>query len=177
MKVARGFCKNKEQAHALKACGLVDKAIYQDGRGAEDIERCLASFRGRPGTLMIAPDLTVFSASRRGIAEVMARLERARIRVVDVVHPQDETIAEMMQRASVLIAHTGLMDRRTARRRGGLGGRAKGLAAQAARDAAAPSDYVRRLVQHPAIPWRVKLEVLGPGFSASTLRRHHGGGA
>lgn len=175
MKVTRGFCKNKDQVAALMACGLVEKVIYQDGRGAEDLERCLASFRGRGGTLMIAPDLTVFGDSRKAVAAVMDRLERAKIRVVDVVHPQDETVAAMMRRADVMISHTGLMCRRTAKRRGRFGGIGKGRAAQERRNAAAPTDYVQRLVQHREIPWRVKLEVLGPGFSPSTLRRHHGG--
>jgi hypothetical protein len=173
----RGFCRNKEQVLALKACGLTDKVIYQDGHGAEDLERCLASFRGRPGTLKIAPDLTVFGESRKAVAAVMDRLERAGIRVVDVVHPQDETIAAMMQRASVLIAHTGLMDRRTAKKRGRRGGIGKGVAAQQRRDGAAPTEFVQRVVAHREIPWRVKVEILGPGFSASTLRRHHGGTA
>lgn len=175
MKVQRGFCKHKDQVAALKACGLTDKEIWLDGRQAEDLERCLASFRGRPGVLMIAPNLTVFADSRKGVAAMMDRLVKAKIKVVDVVHPQDETVPAMMHRADVAIAHSGLCDRRTARKRGRRGGEAKGVAAIQRREGLVPTAFVQRVVEHPEVPWRIKMEILGPGFSKSTLRRHHGG--
>lgn len=176
MTIRRGFCRTKDQAAALRGYGLTDKAIYVDRRGAEDLEQCLASFRGRPGTLVIAPDLRVFGASKAAVAAIMARLERAEIRVVDAIHPQDQTIAEMLQRAFKAISGSRFRDRRTARRRGRHGGLAKGQTAQAARDGAVPPELVARIVQNQEIAWRVKLALL-PGFSESTLRRRYAGGA
>lgn len=177
MIVTRGFCLTKDMAAALAGFGLPAKAIYQDGRGAEDLEACLASFRDRRGTLVIAPDLRVFGTSKQAVANVMARLERAGIEVVDAIHPQDQTVAEKLQRAFKAISGSRFRDRRRAKRQGRAGGLARGLAAQDARDGTIPREVVARIVQHNALPWKVKLEILGPGFSESTLRRRYSRGA
>jgi hypothetical protein len=173
MSIERAFCRSKDHMSAFRAYGLPDKLIYVDGRGAEDLEACIASFRGRPGTLMIAPDLTVFGAAKRDVAAAMARLERARIKVVDVIHPQDGTVAEMMHRASVLISGSRFQDRRTARRRGRDGGIAKGQVARSARLALDTDTFIRNLVAEDGIPWPVKARILQSKISESTLRRHY----
>ena len=171
--IERGYCRSREFVQSLRESGVTEKHLYQDGRAAENLDRCLSSFRGRPGRLLIAPDLRVFGASKKAVAEVMARLERARIQVVDVIHPQHETIAEMMQYASVLISGTRFRDRRTARRRGAEGGRAKGQAAVEARSSVAPDWLVQNIVAAPEISWKVKLRLLDGWISEATLRRHY----
>ena len=173
MTIVRGFCTNKEHVPALKAYGISDKLIYVDGRGAEDLAACIATFRGRPGKLLIAPDLRVFGSSKKAVTGVMAQLERAKIQVIDVLHPQDETVSEMIQRASVLISGSRFRDRRTARRRGAAGGEARGLAEQHSRAGIAPEWLVRNIVAESSIAWPVKLRLLGGKISQSTLRRHY----
>lgn len=88
--IVRGFAKTKEQMQALKDHGLPDRAIYLDGRGAETLETCLSSFRDRPGTLVIARDLRLVSDTKRGVADFMARMELASIRVHASTHHTDE---------------------------------------------------------------------------------------
>lgn len=173
MTLLRGYCRNREYLPALRAMGLVDKAIWLEGRGAETLDWCLASFRARPGRLIVAPDLRVFGVARRDIATIMARLERARIRVIDALHPQDETVAEMLQRAFVAIGASRFRDRRIARRRGRQGGMANGQTAMAGRDAIAPDWLVRNIVTDPDINWKTALRLLDGRFSESTLRRHY----
>ena len=70
--IVRGYAKTKEQEAALIAHGLLAKAIYLEERGAETLEACLATFRDRPGTLLIAYDLRALGASKRAVAEIMA---------------------------------------------------------------------------------------------------------
>lgn len=176
MAEVRGFSKDKGETAWLLKHGLPDKAIYQAGRGAENLDECIASYRGRVGKLLVAHDLRIFGETKKMVAEVMTRLETARIRVVDISHPHDTTIAEMMQRASVAISHSGL-DKKTAKKRGRKGGLGKGVGALIARESHVPTDFVDRIMDCTEICWRLKLEILGPQFSASTLRRHYGAAA
>lgn len=174
MSVERGFCTDKIHVPALKACGLPEKLIYVAGRGGETLEACLTSFRDRPGKLLIAPDLRVFGQSRKVVAGVMARLERARIKVADIIHPQDETVAEMLERATLLIARPRFRDRRTARRRGAKGGLANGEAARSTRAQIDTDTLIRNLVaEHSEIGWPVIVRICGGTVSLSTLRRHY----
>jgi hypothetical protein len=160
MTIVRGYCHSRDFLPSLRAIGLVDKAIWLEGRGAETLEWCLASFRGRSGRLIIAPDLRVFGQARRDIAAIMSRLERARIRVIDALHPQDETVAEMLQRAFVAIGASRFRDRRIARRRGRQGGMANGQTAMTGRNAIAPDWLVRNIVNDAAERWlRVGREI------------------
>jgi hypothetical protein len=172
--IIRAFCHNKDQEAALKGYGIAAKSIWMDSRGAESLKRCLSTYRGRPGMLILAQDLRAFGTTKKAVSAVMADLEKAQIRVIDIAHPEDTTVASLVQRANVALSNTN-MDKRTARRRGARGGVGKGIAAQQNRNSAIPNAFVQRVVDHPEIPWRVKLEVLGPQFTASTLRRHHGG--
>ena len=177
MTIIRGFARNKDQTDWLMRHGLPDKSIYQDNRGAESLDECLASFRGRVGKLVIATDLRAFGASKKDVADAMAKLERSRIRVVDISHPGDVTVAEMIQRANVLISGARFKDRRAARRMGAKGGLGRGIGAQALREGYAPAWLVDRIVDHSEISWPVKRELLAPHFSESTLRRHYGANA
>lgn len=174
MSVERAFCRNIEHTAAFRAYGMPEKLIWVDGRGAEDLEHCLASFRGRPGRLLVAPDLRVFGASRKAVSATMARLEKAKIRVVDVIHPQDETIAQMLQRASVLIGRPRFRDRRVARSRGQQGGLAKGEKAKSDRARIDTDTLIRNVVaEYKAIGWERVLRICGGWISESTLRRHY----
>lgn len=175
MTIVRGFIRNRQYLPALQAYGLTDKAIYIDGRGAETLGRCLDTFRGRPGKLLVAPDLRVFGQARAAVAQVMAGLERIRIRVVDVIHPQDETVSEMLQRAAVLIGRTRFGDRKMARRRGREGGRAKGQAAEQGRAEIAADWVIRNIANDPEISWETAVRIFGGRISESTLRRHYYG--
>lgn len=173
MSIERAFCRNKEHLAAFRAYGLPDKLIWLEGRGAETLDRCMASFRGRPGRLLVAPDLTVFGASRRDIVGVMARAERGRIRVVDIIHPQDEAVAEMLQRAANRVCHTRFRDRRRAKRFGASGGVARGLA-QAQKRAEIASDWViRNIVNDPDISWEKAVEIFDGRISEATMRRRY----
>lgn len=174
MSIERAFCRNREHLAAFRAYGLPDKLVYLDGRGGEDIDRCLASFRGRPGRLLIAPDLRVFGTSKKAVAITMAKLERARIKVLDVIHPQDETVSEQLHRASVLISGARFRDRRTARNRGREGGLAKGEVSRATRAQIDTDRLIRNLVsEHKRIGWRLVIRICGGKISESTLRRHY----
>lgn len=174
MTVTRGFSRSKEDTQWLHRHGLPDKRIYQAGRGAESLDECFASFRGRVGKLIIARDLRALGETKQSVAATMARLEKARIRVVDISHPADTTVAEMVQRASVAISGYRFLDKRRAKRIGRSGGLGKGVGAQNLRDGLAPKWLVDRIVDNREVPWSVKEELLAPHFSASTLRRHYG---
>ena len=174
MSVERAFCTNRQYVEAFKELGLPEKLIYVAGRGAEDLESCLESFRGRPGKLLVAPSLTAFGESRRAVTAVMARLERARIKVVDVIHPQDETVAEQMQRAANEIGRPRFRDRRIARSRGREGGMAKGEAAKSRRLQIDTDTLIRNLVSnYKRLGWPLIVRILGRKISESTLRRHY----
>lgn len=171
--VVRGFAKCKDEVDWLKKNALTDKAIWLDGRGAENLEECIASFRSRPGQIVIARDLRAFGETKRDVAAAMAKLEKAKIEVVDLAHPDDTTVSEMLHRASVAISGYRLRDRRTARKRGREGGLANGVAAQESRSGIAPDWLVRNIVAEQSIAWKVKVRVLAGRFSEATLRRRY----
>jgi hypothetical protein len=174
MSIERAFCRNIEHTAAFRAYGLPDKLTWVDGRGAEDLERCIASFRGRPGRLLVAPDLRVFGASRQAVSATMAKLEKAKIRVVDVIHPQDETIAQMLQRAANLIGRPRFRDRRTAISRGRQGGLAKGEKARSDRAQIDTDTLIRNLVaERKTVGWDMVVRICGGLLSESTLRRYY----
>lgn len=171
--VVRGFCQSRDQEAALKGYGITPKSVWMAGRGAEDFARCLSTYRGRPGMLILAHDLRALGTTKKVVANAMAKLEKAEIRVIDITHPEDTTVAALVQRASVAISGVRMTGRQ-ARKRGRTGGIGKGHHAQEKRENAVPAAFVERVVQHAEIPWRVKLEILGPTFKPSTLRRHYG---
>jgi hypothetical protein len=171
----RGFCRNREQEADILAHGVPAKAVFMADRGAEGLESCIATFRGRPGVLIISHDLRVFGATKRQVAEVMSQLESLGIKVHDLTHPEDTTTAKMLHRANVAISGARLGgDRKRARKQGRTGGKAKGKWAWDRRDELAPRWLLDRIVDHRAIPWEVKLQVLQPHFTEATLRRRYG---
>lgn len=172
--IIRGYVRTKEQEAVIRGHGLPTKNIFLDGRGAETFERCLATFRGRPGRLLIAHDLRVFGSTRPKVAATMELLEKARISVMDLSNPYDTTISQMLARANRLIAGGRFPDRRRATRMGRRGGIGKGQAAAARRNALVDGWLVDRIVDHRDIPWAIKTELLSPHFSESTLRRWYG---
>ncbi len=176
--IVRGFCATKNQHDHLAEYGVEPKSIWLAGRSGETIDRCLATFRGRAGTLLVAHDLRVFAESRKGVTALMGRLERANIRVVDISHPEDTTVAALVQRANVAISGSRFRDRRTAKRRGATGGLAKGASARSARAQIDTDTLIRNLVaEHRSIGWPTIVRICGGNVSQSTLRRHYLGDA
>jgi len=168
----RGFCQNADQEAGIVAYGVPARAVFMADRGAESFEHCLSSFRGRPGTLILAQDLRALGDTRREVAENMARLERAKISVIDLTHREDVTVAQLLARANNAIAHNHFVgDRQKARRRGRKGGQAKGQAAALKRENG--RNLIERIVRCRKIPWPLKIKVTG--ISMATLRRHYCG--
>ena len=117
----------------------------------------------------------VGSWSKEQDAAVMDKLERAKITVLDVYPPYDTTISQMLARANSLIAGGRFSDRRRAKRLGQKGGKGRGRAAAARREALWKDRWlIDRIVDCQDIPWAIKTELLAPHFPESTLRRHYG---
>jgi hypothetical protein len=171
----RGFCRHKQQEADILGYGVPARAIFFDSRGAETLDHCLASFRGRPGTLVIAHDLRLLGGTKRQVADIMATLEKSGIKVIDLSHPEDTTVAQQIQTANVAISGSRFQgDRKRAKQQGREGGRGKGKSAWNKRDDIAPKWLVDRITDHRGVPWAVKLELLAPHFSEATLRRRYG---
>lgn len=174
MTESRGFCQSKDQEAGIVAYGVPARAVYMQDRGAESLEHCLSSFRGRPGTLILAQDLRAFGDTRRQVAETMARLEKAKVTVIDLTHREDVTVAQLLARTNTAIAHNHFAgDRQKARRRGRKGGIAMGEAQAAMRE-----DAIRlldRIVNCREIDWNLKARITG--ISKHTLRRRYGANA
>lgn len=173
MSETRGFCENKDQEAGIVAYGVPTRSVFMAARGAESLEHCLSSFRGRPGTLILAQDLRAFGDTRRQVAETMARLEQGKIKVIDLTHREDVTVSQMLARANNAIAHNRFVgDRQRARRVGRKGGVACGDAAAAKRERMPTKELLDRIVDCRDIPWSVKAEVTG--ITKASLRRHYG---
>lgn len=171
----RGFGTNRDEKAVLLQYGLSERHVFTRGQGAEELEPCLATYRGRPGWLVLARDLRVFGGTKRLVAEQTDALEKARIRVLDITHPEDQTYAALVQRAHVLISGSRFAtDRRRARHQGRAGGFRKGVAAREYRDGLAQRWLIDRIVDHSDIPWALKVDLVHPHISESTLRRHYG---
>jgi hypothetical protein len=170
----RGFATSKEGRDILLEYGLPETAIFTRGCGVEDLDPCLSTFRGRPGWLILAQDLRAFGPTKRAVAGRADALERAGIRILDISHPEDTTYSALLQRAQKAISGARFQDRRRAKRQGRRGGQAKGLRAHETRDGIAPRWVIDRIVDDTRIPWEVKVDLLAPHFSESTLRRHYG---
>lgn len=173
MTVAFGYCTDRKMLPALRTTGLADRLIWLEGRGAETLDRCLAlAFRGRPGKLFVAPGLTVFGDARKDVLAVMARLESARIRVVDIIHPQDQTVSDMIRRAVDAIGNSRFRDKRTARRRGRAGGLARGITAANKRAEIAADWVIKNIVNDPDVSWSQAHAFFDGKISMASLRRH-----
>lgn len=171
----RGFCRNKSDKAALLAFGLTEKQIYSRGEGAQDIGPCLATYRRRPGVIVLAEDMRAFGDSKREVAAQITGLEKAGIRILDLSNPDHQTYAEHLQFAQMKISGSRFHDRRRAKRIGQHGGTAKGAAMQARRNARVADDIVERLCSGECpLSWKLRAWVLGDGFSATSLFRQHG---
>jgi hypothetical protein len=170
MSEVRGFCHNSDQEAGIVAYGVPARFVFMADRGAESLEHCLSSFRGRPGTLILAQDVRAFGDTRRQVADTSARLEKARIGVIDLTHREDATVSQMLARAYEAIAHNHFVgDRQKARRRGRKGGIALGQASALKRENG--RNLIERIVRCRQIPWTLKIKVTG--ISKATLRRHY----
>lgn len=107
MSEIRGFCHNTDQEAGIVAYGLPARAVFVADRGAESLAHCLSSFRGRPGTLILAQDLRAFGDTRSAVAETMARLETAKIHVIDLTHERVGTHGYVEISIDEVNPHTG----------------------------------------------------------------------
>jgi hypothetical protein len=166
----------EDQEAALLAAGIPARDIYVNGRGSESLSACIASFRGRPGELIIAADLRVFGEARKAILDQLALLDRLKITVQDI-HNNESSQPIMLDRALTAIsAHARFFgSKKTAKITGRRGGYAKGVLQEVKRAERAHKDVVRRLSQCPKLTWEDRAAILGgKPFSASTLRRRYG---
>jgi len=168
--VTRGFCVNREGEARLMANGVEPKSIYMRGRGAENMDWCLRSFRGRPGVLKVADDLTIFGQARQDIFGVTKALHTGKIGLCDVVTGETNP-HELEHRAlKILSSKNGACDPRTARKRGRIGGYRKGVTEKARRNAAVSDEIVERVCAS-RLTWDEKSFILG--IPESTLRRNY----
>lgn len=168
-----GYAQTKEQEADLMAYGV--QRIWLKGRGAESLAHCLQAFRDRKGRLTIAADLRVLcnkpEPRRPDIVAALAAMERRGILVLDVRY-QHETHAQLQDRAFKAVANARFTtNKRKAKREGAKGGLAKGIAAQARRNARVADDIVERLCSLEKLTWKECAWVLGGGFSAASLNR------
>lgn len=166
----------KEQEANLLAFDLKPAEIYIDGRGAESLSACIASFRGHPGELIIAADLRVFGESRKAILDTMAMLDSLRIKVCDIFS-SESSVPMMLDRALAELASYARWSgsKKTAKATGRRGGKAKAKWQEAKRAEIAHEDVVRRICESPKLTWREKSAILGGSpFSTATLRRRYG---
>lgn len=134
----------------------------------------MASFRG-PGTLGLVGGLRVLGTSRMAIVERVRILKAKGIRPYDLeTGKTDET--ELLNDAIAKINGQRALgeDPRRPRRIGSKGGKAKGAAAQARRNAILAEEIVVRLCNAPELSWDRRAEILGEPWSATTLRRKYG---
>lgn len=168
------FHKASEQEEALLKSrpGL---KIYAEERGAEGIDAVIMAFRGKPGTLCIAYDISLFGQTQTEYVEVYQRLKRLKITILDVINNENSASdgVEMQKRAAASLQYVKSLrgDRKTAKRRGRKGGIGKGIVAAAKRAEIASDDVIKRMCEEARVPWRLKAEILG--IDIATLRRHY----
>ena len=163
------------QTLALTEIGIPLKDIYVIGGGAT-IKDVVKAFR-RPGDLYLAADLRVIGSNRKEILGVSDQLESLGVKIHDIAHPEDKSLAKKLERALVKIAEWARWQgsKKDASRIGERGGRAKGVGQEVKRAERAHEDVVRRLCACPDLTWKKRAAILGgKPFSASTLRRRYG---
>lgn len=165
----RGFCVDVEGEKALLAAGV--EVVWRRGNGDESLDWVIASFREEPGTLAITDSLLIFGESKKEILAVLSTLARNKIALVDIRRP-DLNVHDLEDEAyRALSASNGMKDKRTARKRGRLGGVAKREAARLRREASDPHGLAKKIWQRADIPLRIRTELLAGICSASTARR------
>lgn len=171
--LTRGFCVDRAGEQRLIDADIAPRSIWMRGRGAETMDECLRSFRGRQGRLAVANDLTIFGQTRKDIMGVMKALFTGGISILDVVSGETNPHELEHQALKHLSSKNGACDRRTARKRGARGGTAKGIASAERRNAIMREDIVRKLVGEIGVKRLAR--IMGPPFSASTLNRIYRG--
>lgn len=168
------FLKATEQHQAAIDAGKDARMIYVEGRGAETFETCVASFRDG-GRLCLVGGLRVLGSSRTTIVERVRILKSKGIIPYDMdTGLTDET--ELLNAAIQKINGARALgeDPRRPRRMGAKGGIAKGMAAQKRRNDILRDAIIQRICAAPELTWTRRAEILGEGFSESTIRRLYG---
>lgn len=162
------------QREKLRESGLPDAKIYQ-ANGVETTDAIIMAFRGQGGTLKIAADFRVFGASQKEITEVVDKLEKAGIKIVDLAHPEHKTFAVHIRWAFARIAEWQRWggDKKRAKRTGKAGGHAKAVHQAEKRADHIKDEVVRKLIAKigTKLTWRDVAEITG--ISTATLRRRY----
>lgn len=169
----RGYCTTRSLRLDLLHYGMSEQHIYCLADEGEDLDECLRTFRDRPGHLVLATDLREFGRNKKIISETMTRLEKAKILVLDITRPEDDTQAALIQRSSYMISNERLVDSRRAVSMGRWGGEARGKKFREKRDALDENGLIKRIVNHPGLSWKIRGELLKGVASVSSLRRHY----
>ena len=135
----------------------------------------MAAFRDQGGTLGLCGGLRVLGASRKSIVERVQLLKRKKITPYDLdTGGRDETALLDIALRKINGGRALKEDPRVPRRIGRKGGLAKGLKAQAKRDALLAEDIVIRLWRHPKLNGEDVAKILGEPWSETTLHRKYG---
>lgn len=168
------FAANEHQETLLKQRGVPGDRIWCKGDAWTTIAAPLAYDRGRRGTLLVISEGRVFGDSRSEVMDSSRRIELAGVRVIDLKHLEDCTNSQVIERAlSAAAGSIRLRDRRTAKRRGRTGGKAKGLSMQNRREAEVPGWLISKIVNHQKLDWSIIMDLLRTVASKSTLRRRY----
>jgi uncharacterized SAM-binding protein YcdF (DUF218 family) len=167
------FAANEDQRASLLSAGIPDEFIWMLGRGVETLKACIDWFRQGGGTLVTAGIGRTLGESKNAVMEAIKVIESSRLAVIDVVDPSRTSVWDIGDHALRAIAGWArIRSRRVARRLGEQGGRAKGEAARARRNAIMAENIVRRFVEESGLTLRRLAYLFGPPFSVSTLHRH-----
>lgn len=168
----RGFATTQVGKDALLSYGLTELEIFLHGCGAETLSGALATYRGRPGWLIIPTDAREFGTNKAAVSSTIDLLETKHIRILDISNPDDKTYAAIIQRAHTAFNRGRFADPRVAVRRGKWGGDAKGEATTEKRNAVMRDDIVQRFVDESGLSLKRLAYLFGAPFNVSALRRH-----
>lgn len=171
--MATGYCTNPAAKAVLLAAGLDQYRVYMRGDGDENFYWAVAADHDRGQPLYIAEPLTIFGESRKDIFAHTKILARRRIDLRDV-RDLGLTVPEMEEEAfKSLAAKNGMRDKRTAKKRGRMGGNAKREAAIATRATIAADWVLQNIVREFGA--NKAAELVDNKISASTFLRLYAG--
>lgn len=163
----------KEQAQVALRAGKSERDIFIEGNGAENFMACVNAIRG-PGTMGLVGGAYILGQTRPTIMEKLRVLRERKITAYDIKTGTFDS-AELLSAAIAKInALRGMGKGPKPAVRGRKGGTIKGVRAQEHRTDRISEDILHRLVKCPKLNWKEIADILGPSFSASTLRRHYG---
>jgi|GEM_PF-6062896 len=167
-----GYAANKDQRDRLIAWGLAPAVIFTAGEGSENLDEAIYKQYGRRGTVVIAGIGKVLGDTKAAVMVAARKIELAGVKMLDIAAEELATLSDHIDRALAFVAGAARMkSNRRAKTIGKRGGAAKGVAAMAARNAILAQEIVLRLCNAPELTIKRVAELLGPPFSASTLRR------